>query len=58
MTTFTKYLHLLQSQYLDTAPIHLILDLYSVHRCEPSRACVVELGIVLHFIPAGWTDEL
>jgi hypothetical protein len=48
----------LPGQYLDTAPIHLILDLYSVHRCEASRACAIELGIVLHFIPAGWTDEL
>jgi hypothetical protein len=39
-------------------PIHLILDLYSAHRAEANRTCAAELQIVLHFIPAGWTDEL
>jgi hypothetical protein len=57
-TTFTNDLHWLRSQNRDTAPIHLILDLYSVHRCEASRTCAIELGIVLHFIPAGLTYEL
>jgi hypothetical protein len=56
-TTFTNYLHWLRSQYPDTGPIHLILDLYSVHRCEASGACAVELGIVVHSILVGWTNE-
>jgi hypothetical protein len=56
--TFMNYVHWLRGQYPDTAPIHLILTIYSVHCCEASRTCAVELGIVLHFIPAGWTDEL
>jgi hypothetical protein len=48
----------LRGEYLDGAPIHLILDLYSVHHSEESQKCAVDLGILPHFIPARWTDQL
>jgi hypothetical protein len=56
--TFTAYLEWLRSFFSDAEPIHLILDCYSVHRSRESRELAAHLGIVLHFIPAGWTDEL
>jgi hypothetical protein len=56
--TFQRYLNWLRSLYPDQQPIHLVLDMYSVHRSEKSRAVARELGIQLHFIPPGWTDEL
>jgi hypothetical protein len=40
------------------ALIPLILDLYSVHRSETSKARAFKLGIVMHFTPAGWIDIL
>jgi hypothetical protein len=56
--TFQRYLNWLRSLYPDQQPIHLVLDMYSVHRAEKSRVVARELGIELHFIPPGWTDEL
>jgi hypothetical protein len=56
--TFDRYLRWIRSLYGDTERIHLILDAYSVHRSESSRAVAEELGIELHFIPPGWTDQL
>jgi hypothetical protein len=56
--TFQRYLHWVRSLYDDAEPIHLILDAYSVHRAESSRRLASSSGIHLHFIPAGWTDEL
>ena len=37
-------------------PLHLILDLYSVHRDAEIKALANELNIQLHFIPAGTTN--
>ena len=39
-------------------PLHLILDLYSVHRDAEIKALANELNIQLHFIPAGMTEKL
>jgi hypothetical protein len=54
---FFTYLHWLRGGFLDGAPSHLIMDLCSVHRFQESRKCAADLGVLLHFIPAGWTDE-
>jgi hypothetical protein len=56
--TFHAYLQWLRQFYGDQEPIHLILDCYSVHRSAATRGFAAELGIFLHFIPPGWTDEL
>jgi transposase len=58
LATFHSYLGWLRDFYQDGAPIHLILDCYSVHRSGETRRFAAELGIILHFIPPGWTDEL
>jgi hypothetical protein len=56
--TFDCYLHWIRSLCGDTERIHLRPDAYSVHRSESSRALAEDLGIELHFIPRGWTDQL
>lgn len=56
--TFAAYLEWLRSLFDDGGPIHLVLDSYSVHRSQQSRELANRLKIRLHFIPAGWTDEL
>jgi hypothetical protein len=56
--TFRHYLSWLRTLYPDDQPIHLLLDCYSVHRANEIRPLAAELGIELHYIPAGWTDEL
>jgi hypothetical protein len=55
---FLHDLHRLRSQYQDAALIDLVLDFQSVHCCETSKACTLRMCIMLHFIPAEWTDEL
>jgi hypothetical protein len=52
-----RYLHWLRSQCPNQKEIHLILDMYSVHRSEGSKTVARQLSIQLHFIPPGWTDE-
>jgi hypothetical protein len=37
--------------------LHVILDVYSVHRKESVKQYARRLNIVLHFIPAGQTDQ-
>jgi hypothetical protein len=37
--------------------IHLLLDIYLVHVQEAAKEFATQLGITLHFIPAGLTDQ-
>jgi hypothetical protein len=55
---FHAYLQWLWELYLDDEPNHLILDCYSVHRAHQTRSFAAILGIILHFISPGCTDEL
>jgi hypothetical protein len=55
--TFQTYLQQLRDVMGD-GPIHLLLDSYSAHRTIPVKATAISLGITLHFIPPGLTDEL
>jgi hypothetical protein len=57
-TTFIEYLKWLRGIYGPGPDLHLILDLYSVHRSQKVREEAAALGIHLYFIPAGFTDEL
>jgi hypothetical protein len=36
---------------------HLLLDYYSAHGTMDFQALAVQLGIMLHYIPAGGTDH-
>jgi len=36
---------------------HLLLDCVSAHRTMDVKALAVQLGITLHYIPAGGTDQ-
>jgi hypothetical protein len=60
--TFKHYLAWLAKFYEGQIPagrqLHLILDLYSVHRSQEIKEYGKELGIRLWFIPAGFTDRL
>jgi hypothetical protein len=56
--TFLLYLQWLRARYGPGPELHLILDLYSVHRSDQVKAEAARLGIRLYFIPAGFTDEL
>jgi hypothetical protein len=56
--TFHSYLVWLRASYGDPDTIYLILDSYSVHRSDKTRAYAGELNIELRFIPPGWTDGL
>ena len=38
-------------------PVHLILDVYAVHRNEEIKEYAKNLGIEMYFIPAGLTDK-
>lgn len=54
-STFYDYLNHLRSQFED-GEIHIILDVFSAHRSVETKKAAEELGIHLHFIPAGYTD--
>jgi hypothetical protein len=54
LSTFHSYLDWLRQSY-DDEPNRLILDYYSVHRSADTRDYAKALGIMLHFIPLGWT---
>lgn len=56
METFKQYLDFLRSNYNNNDSIHLILDSYSVHRCNEISEYAANQNIILHFIPAGMTD--
>jgi hypothetical protein len=55
-TTFVEYLKWLRRIYGPGPDLHLILDLYSVHRSQKVKEEAAALGIHLYFIPAGFTD--
>jgi hypothetical protein len=54
--TFEHYLIKL-SEHIGNEPFHLLLDLYSTHRTNHIKQLAVQLGITLHFIPPGMTDQ-
>lgn len=51
-----KYLNYIESLFNDNQEIHVILDIYSSHRSEETKEAARDLGIILHYIPAGNTD--
>jgi len=53
---FKAYLQWLSPQ-MNGEPFHLLLDCYSAHRTMDVKAFAVQLGITLHCIPAGGTDQ-
>jgi hypothetical protein len=55
---FREYLTWMGSLYPDNAPIHRILDCYSVHRLRETREYADQIGIELDHIPPGRTGEL
>lgn len=57
INTFYQYLNHIRSHFEDNDEIHLILDLYKAHNNDEIKEAAEELGIVLHFIPAGFTDK-
>ena len=54
--TIYEYLNYIKSLFNDNQEIHVILDIYSSHRSEETKNAARDLGIILHFIPAGYTD--
>ena len=56
INTFYQYLNHIRSHFEDNDEIHLILDLYKAHNNDKIKE-PEELGIILHFIPAGFTDK-
>jgi hypothetical protein len=54
--TFQSDLENLRS-VMGLEPIHLLLDCYSAHRIDAVKEAAARLGITLHFIPPGLTDE-
>ena len=54
--TIYEYLKYIKSLFNDNEEIHVILDIYSEHRSEETKEAAKELGITLHYIPAGYTD--
>lgn len=54
--TIYEYLNYIKSLFNDNEEIHVILDIYSAHRSEETKEAAKELGITLHYIPAGYTD--
>lgn len=54
-TTFYGYLNYIRSLF-DEGEIHIILDVFSAHRSDEIKEAAKELGIILHFIPPGFTD--
>ena len=54
--TFYSYLNFIKSQFNQDQEIHIILDIFSAHRSENTKKIAEELGITLHYIPAGFTD--
>lgn len=54
--TFKQYLDFL-SEHFNHEPVHLILDVYAVHRNEEIKEYAKNLGIQMYFIPAGLTDK-
>ena len=59
-SAFTQYLHHSNNHFSHRGdqPLHLILDLYPMHRDAKIKALANELNTQLHFIPAGMTDKL
>jgi transposase-like protein len=55
--TFEQYLGLLRHHYADGSELHLLLDSYSAHRTQNIKDTAARLGINLHFIPPGMTDQ-
>ena len=55
---FEKYLMWIRESSGHDRTIHLILDLYAVHRTEASKLMAQGCGIELHFIPESFTDQL
>jgi hypothetical protein len=55
--TFETYLVHLR-EYMGVGPIHLVLDCYTAHNTGRIRKVAEQLGITLHYIPPGLTDEL
>jgi hypothetical protein len=47
-----------QPRYADGRPIVLLLDAYSVHRCEEVKCFAADRNIALELVPAGCTDAL
>ena len=54
--TFYQYLNYLRSYFNDNNEIHVILDIFSAHRSETTKKLAKDLNIILHYIPAGFTD--
>jgi hypothetical protein len=58
VVTFKEYLTLLRESHPEIPVIHLVLDVYAAHRSQGSKDLAEQLGIKLHFVPAGCTDLL
>lgn len=56
--TFCEYLYYLRSHFSDGEVLHLILDSCPSHKVFNVKEQARALGIVLHFIPPGFTDRL
>lgn len=55
--TFYQFLNHIRSHFEGEGEIHVILDLYKAHNNEEIKEAAEQLGIKLHFIPAGFTDK-
>ena len=55
--TFMHYLSKLRDLARHSDPLHLVCDVYPAHRTFQVRKHAESLQIVLHFIPAGLTDQ-
>lgn len=53
---FYSYLNFIKSLFNENEEIHIILDIFSAHRSENTKKIAGQLGITLHYIPAGFTD--
>jgi hypothetical protein len=53
---FKAYLQWLSPQ-MNGELFHLLIDCYSAHRTMDIKALAVQLGITLHYIPVGGTDQ-
>lgn len=54
--TIYQYLNCIKSLFNDNGEIHVILGIYSSHRSVETKEATRNLGIILHYIPAGYTD--
>ena len=55
--TFEEYLKQIRQHYSDDLELHLILDIYPCHRTDSVKQMATGLNIILHYIPADYTDE-